>query len=100
MLDTRYYLLPHLSVDIDNRVIDKYCKSECVQDPEIEECIECCDRYYKILARYQYFSVIIVGYDFCIIVQYPWSRTIRHNLKCYKCKSHYNQIFNNIELWS
>lgn len=53
VLDTIYYLLPYLSVDIDERVTDKYCKRELLQDPQKEESISYCDRNYKILADYQ-----------------------------------------------
>ena len=67
MLDTIYYLLPYLSANIHERVIDKYCKRELLQDPEKEESVNYCDRNYKILADYQYCSVFIVGYDFCVV---------------------------------
>lgn len=96
MLDTIYYLLPYLSANIHERVIDKYCKRELLQDPEKEESVNYCDRNYKILADYQYCSVFIVGYDFCVVVPYPWSYRLRYNLKCCKCHSHFDEVAESI----
>lgn len=90
-LNTKYILLPHLSFVIDHRIVDKYCFGVRVQGPEDDECFLYDDVWYGIIERYQHFGVLVVGSDFCVVVNYPWSRLIPYENKCKKCLSRVNR---------
>ena len=87
VLSNKFYLIPHNCVQVRQEIVRKWmCGKECETDEE--EGYVWCGKKYKIIGLYNKYAVIASGFNFAVVVYFPWSRVIKHRISCVYCKAY------------